>query len=91
MCAVNVCFPDENNQFDEWIEIYKADTGNVLMSGYKLTNSLSNPALFSIPPVSSQTTIPAQGFKVFWADQNTFQGPLHLNFTLNQNAAGLVA
>jgi hypothetical protein len=91
VCAVNVGYPDENNQFDDWIEIYNADTGNVVMSGYKLTNTLSNPALFSIPPVSSQTTIPSQGFKVFWADQNTFQGPLHLNFTLNQNAGGLVA
>jgi hypothetical protein len=61
------------------------------MSGYKFTNNLTTPALFSIPAVSAQTTIQSQGFKVFWADQNTTQGPLHLNFTLNQSTGGLLA
>lgn len=91
ICSVNSNFPDDNGQLDDWIEVYNADTGTVVMSGYKFTNNLNNPTLFSIPAVSAQTTIPAQGFKLFWADQNTTQGPLHLNFTLNQNAGGLVA
>ena len=91
ICSINSNFPDPNGQLDDWIEIYNADTGSVVMSGYKFTNNLSTPALFSIPAVSSQTTIPSQGFKLFWADQNTTQGPLHLNFTLNQSTGGLVA
>ena len=91
ICSINSNFPDENEQLDDWIEIYNADTGTVVMSGYKFTNNLNNPTLFSIPAVSAQTTIQPQGFKIFWADQNTTQGPLHLNFTLNQNTGGLVA
>lgn len=91
LCSINSSFPDENGQLDDWIEIYNADTGTVVMSGYKFTNNLNNPTLFSIPAVSAQTTIQPQGFKLFWADQNTTQGPLHLNFTLNQNTGGLVA
>jgi hypothetical protein len=91
VCSINADYPDENGQLDDWIEVYNADTGAVVMSGYKFTNNLNTPALFSIPPVSAQTTIQSQGFKVFWADQNTTQGPLHLNFTLNQSTGGLLA
>lgn len=91
ICSINANFPDENGQLDDWIEVYNADTGTVVMSGYKFTNNLNNPTLFSIPAVSAQTTIQPQGFKLYWADQNTTQGPLHLNFTLNQTTGGLVA
>lgn len=33
--------------------------------------------------------IPAGGYKIIWADQNTIQGPLHLNFTLNASGGFL--
>ena len=81
--AFNTDYADENNQFDDWIELYNNDTVTVSIAGYHITNNIDSPVLFTIPSISSQTTMPPASFKILWADQNTSQGPLHLNFTLN--------
>lgn len=90
VCSTNNNFPDENEQLDDWIELYNADTSTVNITGYKITNNLSNPSLFTFPPVSSQTTMAPGSFKILWADQNTTQGALHLNFTLNETSGGTI-
>jgi hypothetical protein len=90
ICSTNNSFPDENNQLDDWIELYNADTSTVNIAGYKITNNLSNPSLFTFPPVSSQTTMAPGSFKILWADQNTTQGALHMNFTLNETSGGTI-
>lgn len=91
LCAINLNYPDENGQLDDWIELYNADTATVNLSGYSITNNPNNPQLFVFPPVSSQVTMPPGSFKVLWADQNTVQGPLHLNFTLSESTPGYLA
>ncbi len=90
ICSTNNSFPDENDHLDDWIELYNADTSTVNIAGYKITNNLGNPSLFTFPPVSSQTTMAPGSFKVLWADQNTTQGALHLNFTLNETSGGTI-
>ncbi len=90
VCSVNNSYPDPNQQLDDWIELYNADTTTVNFAGFKITNNLSNPTLFTFPSVSSQTTIEPGSFKVLWADQNTTQGPLHLNFTLSETNGGTI-
>ena len=60
---------------------------SVDMAGMYLTDDLTNPTKFHIPTgYSSQTTIPARGYLVFWADDETTQGPLHTNFKLSAAA-----
>ena len=88
--SVNTQFPDDNGQFDDWIELYNASDEEVNLSGYSITNNITSPVLFTFPNVSSQTTMAPGSYKVLWADQNTFQGPLHLNFMLN-DAGGFLA
>lgn len=90
ICSINNSYPDENNQLDDWIELYNADTSTVNIAGYKITNNLSNPSLFTFPQVSSQTTMAPGSFKILWADQNTTQGALHMNFTLNETSGGTI-
>jgi hypothetical protein len=87
--AFNVDFPDENGQLDDWIELYNASDEDVDISNYSITNNIQDPLRFVFPSVSSQMTIPAGGYKIIWADQNTIQGPLHINFTLNENGGFL--
>ncbi|QIL75320.1 chitobiase/beta-hexosaminidase C-terminal domain-containing protein [Hymenobacter sp. HDW8] len=78
---------DENGEHDSWIEIYNNNTEPVDIGGLYLTNNLANNALYRIPTTNAaQTTIPAKGFLVLWADNQPAQGILHLGFTLN--AAG---
>ncbi|MGD0551133.1 MAG: lamin tail domain-containing protein [Sedimentisphaerales bacterium] len=75
---------DPHGDYDDWIEIYNLGDTPVDMAGMYLTDDLTDPAKFHIPTgYSSQTTIPARGFLVFWADDETTQGPLHTNFKLS--------
>ncbi|HOY50101.1 MAG TPA: lamin tail domain-containing protein, partial [Flavobacteriales bacterium] len=76
-------YPDQNGQLDDWIELYNADTQTVSIAGYYITDLISNPTKFQFPQITAQTTMEPGSFKVLWADQNTIQGPLHLNFTLS--------
>ena len=76
-------FPDEFGQYTDWIEIYNRNGAPVDLGGKYFTNLFSNPGLHLIPSGNpAQTTIPAGGFLVFRADDNTGAGVRHLNFTL---------
>jgi hypothetical protein len=75
---------DPYGDYDDWFEIYNLGDTSVDMAGMYLTDDLTKPTKFHIPTgYSSQTTIPARGFLVFWADEETTQGPLHTNFKLS--------
>jgi hypothetical protein len=75
---------DDQNEYDDWIEIYNNSDTPVNLAGMYLTDNLGNPTKFHIPTgYPSQTTIPAKGFLVFWADEDTEDGPLHTNFKLS--------
>ena len=71
---------------DDWFELYNAGARAVDLSAYTLTDNLEDPAKFVIP---NGTVIPAGGFLLVWADDETEQsgqGQLHVNFRLS--AAG---
>ena len=87
--ANNTDFPDANNELDDWVELYNAESFDVNIAGYSITNSIEDPERFIFPNISSQMVVPAGGYKIIWADQNTIQGPLHLNFKLNTNGGFL--
>jgi hypothetical protein len=75
---------DPQNEYDDWIEIYNAGDTSMNLAGMYLTDNLGNPTKYQIPSTdSSQTTIPAGGFVVFWADEDSTDGPLHTNFKLS--------
>ena len=75
---------DPCGDYDDWIEIYNPGDTSVDMAGMYLTDNLANTTKFHIPTgYSSQTTVPAGGFLVFWADDETTEGPLHTNFKLS--------
>jgi len=82
------------HHFDDWFELYNPNDGPVDLSGYTLTDDLSRPTQWTVPPA---TTIPAHGFLLIWADNEPGgTGPdtgFHTNFKLNQDgeAIGLFA
>jgi hypothetical protein len=78
--TVNV---DEAGDFDDWIEIYNAGPVAYDMSGMYLTDDLAVKTKWQIPP---GTTIPSEGFLLFWCDNEIAEGPLHAAFRLG--AAG---
>lgn len=72
--------PDEAGAYEDWFEIYNPGTTAVDMSGMYISENPLNPTKWQVP---QGVTIPAGGYLVFWADNDTSQGSLHTNFNLD--------
>ncbi|MGI9242492.1 MAG: lamin tail domain-containing protein, partial [Verrucomicrobiales bacterium] len=83
-----------DGDFDDWFELYNSGEETVDLSGFSLTDDLSDPGKFAIPP---GTVITARNYLIVWADGEPDQGlpggDLHANFSLNASgeAIGLFA
>ncbi|MBI4326902.1 MAG: lamin tail domain-containing protein, partial [Chloroflexi bacterium] len=81
-------YPDPaDGQFEDWFELYNAGIDEVDLTGYRLTDTLTNTTKFVIP---AGTFIPPEGFLLVWADEESGQtgrtnNDLHVNFKLSQN------
>ncbi len=71
--------PDGGSGFPDWIELHNTGDSAVDLSGYFLTDDLADPTQFEIP---AGVSIEANGYLIFWADDDTEQGPTHTNFKL---------
>lgn len=75
---------DDHNEHDDWIEIFNPNDASVDLAGWYISDDQQNYGQYRIPFGStSETTIPAKGFTLLWADEQTGQGALHLNFRLS--------
>ncbi len=73
-----------DQDFDDWIELYNAGSSAVDLTGFFLTDNLTNKTMFAIP---AGYPIPPNGFLLVWADGETGQNratnvDLHANFSL---------
>lgn len=84
MASNNDTIADPQGQFDDWIEIWNSGLKPIDVGGMFLTDNLSNPTKWRIPiNMRSITTIPAGGYLLIWADQDTSDSGLHTNFKLD--------
>jgi hypothetical protein len=75
--------PDNLGKIEDWIEIYNCNNFPVNVGGLYVSDSLQYPLKFRIPNTfPDSTTIAAQGFMVFWADDHPGNGVRHLDFKL---------
>ncbi|WCJ58246.1 lamin tail domain-containing protein [Fontisphaera persica] len=83
-----------DGDFEDWFELHNPGDSPVNLAGYYLTDNLANPRQYRIP---DGFVIPARGFLLVWADnetgQNALGAGLHVNFALRQagEAIGLFA
>jgi hypothetical protein len=88
--ANNLSFPDPNSDLDDWVELYNPtdnpiDIGGMYMCDSHYVNGIS--AWTHIPTnAPTQTTISAHSFLVVWFDEETTEGPLHMNNKLGASA-----
>jgi hypothetical protein len=88
LMAVNyLTAADQDNQFDDWIELRNLSSSAVDISGYYLSDSKSNPTKWMVP---KGTKINGNGYLIFWADKDTTQAGLHTNFKLSSSGENLV-
>lgn len=80
-----------DRHFEDWIELHNAGSSPVDLAGFFLTDNLTNWNQYRIPP---GYIIPAGGFLLVWADDETVQnatanGDLHANFKLSASGEQL--
>ena len=84
MASNNTSIRDPQGQYDDWIEIYNYGPDTVNAGGMYLTDNTSNPAKWQIPANNiADTIIPAGGYLLIWADNDTTDSGLHANFKLD--------
>jgi hypothetical protein len=74
---------DNNGQYDDWIELHNKSAAAVNVGGYFLSDDPTNLEKWKIP---TNTTIPANGYLIIWADEDSSQNTathLHCNFKLS--------
>jgi hypothetical protein len=71
---------DENDEFDDWIELHNYGAESVLLDKMYITDSKSNLVKYRFPVGSG--SVAAGGFLLIWADNQSAQGNLHTNFAL---------
>lgn len=93
MAANSSAFADPaDGDFDDWFELYNPSDIVVDLTGYSLTDNLTNATgRWTIP---AGATIPAKGFLLVWADEDTNQNStnsahLHVNFRLGQTGESI--
>jgi len=83
---------DPQGDYDDWIEIYNAGDEAIDIGGMYLTDRRLNPdGWWQIPEDSPETTIPAGGYLLIWADGDTGDSPgLHANFKLSASGEEII-
>lgn len=70
---------DQDGEFDDWIELYNKGVSQVDLSGYHLSDDLTNLTMWTFP---TGTNISADGYLIIWADDDSAQVGLHASFKL---------
>ncbi|MBI9071903.1 MAG: CotH kinase family protein [Melioribacteraceae bacterium] len=79
-------YSDENGEFNDWIELYNGGNSEINIGGLFLTDDFNEPDKFQISDSSPDSTKIKPGeYLVLWADGDTQQGILHLNFKLSSS------
>jgi hypothetical protein len=81
---------DEAGQTEDWFEIYNPNNFPVNLAGYYISDNLENPRKWQVPFFDAgATTIPANDWILFWADEDQSQGITHTSFRLNNSSESL--
>jgi len=84
MAKNDSAYADPQGEFDDWVEIYNTTGEPIDLGGMYITDDLGDLTKYQIPMgFSSQTTVPAEGFLVLWADEDLTDGAVHLDFKLS--------
>lgn len=73
--------PDEQGEYEDWIEIVSVSDEPVFLGGMWLSDDLGESRKWAFP----DTVIQPGEFLVVWTDDDEEQGPLHTNFKLDRD------
>lgn len=76
---------DNNDKYEDWIEIYNSSNIPLSLGGLFLTDGKTEWEIQK----SDSTIVPAKGFLILWADDDVEEGVLHCNFKLSKSGEKL--
>lgn len=74
---------DENQKYEDWIELYNPNNMDIDITGYYLTDDKTDLKKYWIG--SNKTVIEANDWMIFWADDDSGEGQNHTNFKLSKD------
>ncbi len=80
MASNKVSIPDQDNEYDDWIELYNNGSFPVDISGYFLSDKSDEILQWQFP---QGTIIDADDYLIVWCDNDLDQKGLHANFKLS--------
>jgi hypothetical protein len=83
----SITMPDQNGEYDDWIELFNLSASSVSLSGYYLSDDKKVPGKWEFP---QGTSIAANGYLIIWADGDTTQTGLHANFKLSSTGEDVI-
>jgi hypothetical protein len=78
---------DQDNEFDDWIELYNTSSKDIDISRWILTDNPDNLDKYRIP---KGTILKANNYLIIWADEDGKQQGYHANFKLSADGEPLL-
>lgn len=69
---------DNAGDFDDWVELYNDGSSPIFLGGLYMTDKHNNPGKWALPDI----WIDPKAYVIFWADEESSEGPTHMNFKL---------
>lgn len=79
--------PDQNGEYDDWVELYNLSAEAFDLSGFYLSDKMDQLNRWQFP---AGTIIPGNGYLVVWCDNHLTQAGLHANFALSKSGEDVV-
>ncbi len=91
IAASNSNILDDNNEADDWLEIYNASDNPIDLNLYFFSDDPNNLEKWQLQEVETGDFILGAGeYFVFWADNQPEQGIFHLGFTLKKSGETII-
>lgn len=78
---------DQDNEFDDWIELYNTSSKDIDISRWIITDNPDNLDKYRIP---QGTILKANSYLIIWADEDGKQQGYHANFKLSADGEPLL-
>lgn len=75
---------------EDWFEIYNPNDYEIDLGGYYISDNASIPTKFQVSSGLDSPKIPAHGFIIMWASNQTGRGSTHTGFALSTGGEDLV-
>jgi hypothetical protein len=86
MASNDTTVADQDSEYDDWIELYNNSTNTIDISGYSLSDDLTNLQLFTFP---TGTVMPPNSYIIVWADKDLTQSGYHADFKLSASGESI--